>query len=125
MTDSIVLEGLAFFGRHGVHAAEQELGQPFIIDLTLIRPLQAAGLSDDLSQTVNYGAVYATVKGIVEGPPCRLIETVAERIAGALLEQYAFEAVRVCVSKPHAPIPWALFSRVAVVIERQAEHRSS
>ncbi|MCL4540824.1 MAG: dihydroneopterin aldolase [Chloroflexi bacterium] len=121
MTDSIVLEGLTFFGRHGVRAAEQDLGQPFIVDLTLVRPLQAAGLSDDLTRTVDYGAVYATVKSIVEGPPCRLIETVAERIAGTLLEQYPVEAVRVCVSKPHAPIPGAVFSRVAVIVERQAK----
>jgi len=35
MADYIRLKGLEFYGYHGVMEAEKELGQRFIIDLTL------------------------------------------------------------------------------------------
>ena len=45
--DRIVLEGMVFYGYHGVSPAEQELGQRFVVDLEAHRDLRAAGLSDD------------------------------------------------------------------------------
>ena len=66
--DKILLEGMIFYGRHGTLPAERELGQPFIIDLELRLNLQAAGLSDDLRQTVDYSEVHRQARKIVEGP---------------------------------------------------------
>jgi 7,8-dihydroneopterin aldolase/epimerase/oxygenase len=116
--DSIQLEGLVFYGYHGVQPAEAELGQPFVVDLALMLPLRPAGLSDDLRQTVDYGDVYHTVKQVVEGERCHLLEAVAERVAAALLARYPLRAVQVRVNKPQAPIKGATFSRIAVQITR-------
>jgi 7,8-dihydroneopterin aldolase/epimerase/oxygenase len=66
-SDCILLEGLTFYGYHGVKEAEAELGQPFLVDLTLWLPLRAAGTSDDLSRTVDYSDVYRTAQAVVEG----------------------------------------------------------
>lgn len=117
-SDCILLEGLTFYGYHGVKDAEAELGQPFVVDLTLWLPLQAAALSDDLDRTVDYGDVYRTVQGVVEGERCRLLEAVAERVAAAVLARYPVERVRVRLNKPQAPLRGAVFSRVAVEITR-------
>jgi dihydroneopterin aldolase len=116
--DKILLEGMVFYGYHGVRQAEKELGQRFVVDLTVWRDLAAAGWSDDLTQTTSYSALYRLVESIVTGPACNLIETVAERIATAVLAQFPLDAVRVRVRKPEAPLP-GVFASAAVEITRR------
>src|SRR5215207_11177505 len=87
--DRILLKGMVFHGRHGTLPAERELGQPFIVDIEVYLDLRPAGLSDDLTQTVDYSEVHRQAKEIVEGPPVNLTETVAEMIAGKVLESHA------------------------------------
>ena len=55
--DRISVEGLRVFGRHGVREHEQRDGQEFIIDAVLWLDTRAAAANDDLSLTVDYGAV--------------------------------------------------------------------
>ena len=117
--DRITVTGIQCYGYHGVLAAERELGHRFLVDVALSLDLQRAAVSDDLSDTVDYGLVCRTVRGVVEGEPCRLIETVAERIAAAVLDAYPVEAVVVRVSKPSVPIPDAFFREAAVEITRK------
>ena len=81
MNDIIFLNGMRFYGYHGVLAAENDIGQIFVVDITLKVDLSYAGQSDDVKDTVNYGEVYKDVKSIVEGPRSCLIEHLAERIA--------------------------------------------
>ena len=120
--DRILLEGMVFHGRHGTLPAERELGQPFVVDLELRLNLRPAGLSDDLEQTVDYGEVHRRAKEIVEGPPVNLTETVAERIAAAVLEEHPpVEAVRVKVAKPHVGLGDTVLAGSAVEISRRRE----
>lgn len=99
--DRIMLEGMTFVGFHGTRPEERTLGQRFVVDVELQLSLRAAGLADDLSRTVDYSAVYRQVRAIVEGVPVALTETVAERIAGAILAEHALvQAVLVRVRKP-------------------------
>jgi dihydroneopterin aldolase len=117
--DKILLEGMIFYGRHGTLPAERELGQPFIVDIELRLDLQSAGLSDDLTQTVDYSEVHRQARKIVEGSPVHLTETVAEKIAGAVLEDHpAVEAVRVKVAKPHVRLDDTVLTGSAVEIVR-------
>jgi 7,8-dihydroneopterin aldolase/epimerase/oxygenase len=118
--DRIELIGMEFYGFHGVFAEEQALGQRFTVDAILTYPLQDAGKSDSLDLTVNYADVYARVKEIVEGPPKKLLESVAESIADALFEQFPVHAVEIRVVKEHPPIP-GVIRQVAVRIQRQRE----
>jgi dihydroneopterin aldolase len=120
--DRILLEGMVFHGRHGTLPAERELGQPFVVDVELRLNLRPAGLSDDLAQTVDYGEVHRRAKEIVEGPPVNLTETVAERIAAAVLEEHpAVEGVRVKVAKPHVGLGDTVLAGSAVEISRRRE----
>jgi len=120
--DRILLEGMVFHGRHGTLPAERELGQPFVVDVELCLDLRPAGLSDDLARTVDYGEVHRRAREIVEGPPVNLTETIAERIAAAVLEDHAaVEAVRVKVAKPHVRLGDTVLAGSAVEILRRRE----
>jgi dihydroneopterin aldolase len=116
--DRILMRGLAFYGYHGVMPEENRLGQRFIVDVDMHVPLSEAGRADDLTRTVDYGAVLAEVREIVEGPPFKLIEAVAERIAATILARYAVDAVRVRVRKPDVPLA-ATLEYVGVEIMRR------
>lgn len=117
MTDQIAITGIRATGYHGVYEHERRDGQEFIADVVLSLSLRAAAASDDVAETVHYGEVAEKVAAILAGDPVDLIETVAERIAAAVLGWPLVEAVRVTVHKPAAPIP-VPFDDVAVTVER-------
>ncbi|RAV09668.1 dihydroneopterin aldolase [Paenibacillus contaminans] len=117
--DKIVLTRMEFFGYHGVFAEENKLGQRYYVDVELFLPLEAAGINDDLEQTVNYADVFEIVKSIVEGKPFKLIEAVAERVASTLLQTYtSINEITVRVIKPHPPFA-VIFEGVTVEIHRK------
>lgn len=119
VTDEILLEGMRFYGYHGVHPEEQRLGQRFVVDVTLAVNLQRAGERDDLDATVSYSAAYGEIRRVIEGEPRRLIEAVAEEIAAAMLRlDERVQRVQVRVAKPEAPVKGAILDTVAVRITR-------
>lgn len=116
--DRIELRGLRVRGRHGVFDHEKRDGQEFVVDLVVHADLSAAAASDDLADTLDYGALAQRVAAVVDGPPHDLIESVAGAVADAVLA--ADERVReveVTLHKPSAPIPLT-FDDVAVVLRR-------
>ncbi|WP_018024861.1 dihydroneopterin aldolase [Corynebacterium ulceribovis] len=118
MADRIELTGLKVFGHHGVFGFEKRDGQEFIIDVCLWLDSAAAAASDDLADTIDYGALADTVVAIVSGPPRNLIEAVAGEIADTVMaDNQQLHAVEVTVHKPSAPIKHA-FDDVAVVARR-------
>ena len=117
MRDRIVLRGLRARGRHGALPAERDLGQVFLVDLELGVDTRAAAAADDLSRTVDYGAVATRVSEVVGGEAFDLIETLAQRIADTCLADPLVADVQVTVHKPHAPIP-VPFEDVSVSISR-------
>ncbi|WP_029144944.1 dihydroneopterin aldolase [Microbacterium luticocti] len=118
--DEISLHGLRAFGYHGVYPHERREGQIFVVDLTLQADLRPAAASDDVADTVHYGDVAEAVTAIVTGEPVDLIETLAARIAHAVLAFAGVQAVTVTVHKPDAPIT-VPFDDVTVTIHRTRE----
>ncbi len=117
--DWIKLEGMVFYGLHGVDPAEKALGQRFTVDVALQRNLRRPGRSDDLHDTVNYAQVYRIVKQVMEGPSKNLIEALAEEIAQRIAESCAgIETIRVRVRKPEVPIKGSVLAAATVEIER-------
>ena len=118
--DKIRLNDMVFYGYHGVLPEEQRLGQRFVVSIELRLDLHAAGASDVLSKTANYSEAYGIAPDIVTGPPCKLIEAVAERIAGAVLERFpAVESALISIRKPEVPIAGSVLGSAEVVIERE------
>ncbi|MBV9468113.1 MAG: dihydroneopterin aldolase, partial [Abitibacteriaceae bacterium] len=103
--DRILLNGLAFFGYHGCHPSERELGQKFIVDIELECDLTAAGESDDLQDTIDYMSIYNAAREVIEGEPAQLLESLAQRIADFALRDERVESAWVRIRKPHIALP--------------------
>jgi 7,8-dihydroneopterin aldolase/epimerase/oxygenase len=117
MAGTITLTGLRARGYHGVYGFERQQGQEFVVDVTLELDLAPAARSDDVSDTVHYGELAEALVKIVAGEPVNLIETLADRLAGACLADQRVTAATVTVHKPGAPIPHE-FADVAVTLRR-------
>jgi dihydroneopterin aldolase len=119
-SDLIRLRGLEVFAHHGVLAEERQIGQRFVVDVDLSVDLAAAGKSDDLGQTVDYGALTERVQAVVAGERWNLIERVAQRVAEIAFEFDGVASVTVTVHKPEAPIS-ADFADISVRITRHRD----
>jgi 7,8-dihydroneopterin aldolase/epimerase/oxygenase len=115
--DEIKLTGLRASAFHGVLEHERANGQLFLLDVTVRLPLERAGRSDDLGDTIHYGELAEQIVGAVQSDPVDLIETVAERVADVVLAHPLAHSVVVTVHKPNAPIA-VPFDDVSVTIER-------
>ncbi len=104
MTDRIELRGLRVLGHHGVLAGEQDMAQPFEIDLDVEADLGVAAHDDDLAETVDYSLVVEKVTEIVRQRRYRLLEALAGAIATAVLETPAVQAVTVTIRKLRPPV---------------------
>lgn len=118
MADRIDVSGIEVFAHHGVFPDEREHGQVFLVDLGLDVDLTAAGASDDLEATVDYGILTQRVHDVVAGERHDLIERVAQRVADVVLDEPRVASVTVTVHKPHAPVPVTV-SDVSVTITRR------
>lgn len=122
--DQIRLTGVRAVGKHGVLDFEHERAQTFVVDATLFLDLAPAGHSDDLHDTVDYGAIAKGIVAIIEGDHVDLIEKLADRIASMILEYPAVARTQVTVHKPSAPIV-VPFDDVSVTVERSRETASA
>lgn len=119
--DKITLNKLSFYGYHGLFQEEKKLGQRFVVDIELFTPLQTAGTTDNMHDSIDYGKAYDTIKGVVEGGAKNLIEAVAEGIASALFKKFpSLNACSVKVIKPDPPIH-GHYESVAVQIYRERD----
>lgn len=116
--DRITITGIRGIGHHGVFDHERINGQEFTVDVTLTVDTHRAAASDDLAETVDYGAVADAVYSHIVGEPLSLIETLADRMAHTCLGFDGVLGVVVTVHKPQAPIAVA-FSDVTVTVERE------
>lgn len=114
----IHVDGLRVMCHVGVPDAERAQAQPLEIDLSLDVDLTAAAESDDVVDTVDYGAVAMAVADAVTAAPIALLERVAA-VAGdaALGVDPRSRRVVVSVRKLRPPVPVDVAS-TAVTLER-------
>ena len=120
-SDRIILEGMQFYGYHGVNPEERSLGQPFQVDVEAEIDLSVAGTSDNLEDTVNYAHLYRVVREVMNQERKYLLEAVAEEIARRALAAFPLSALRVRVKKTRPPIKGAVLSGAAVEIYRSRD----
>ena len=118
MPDRIILEGMQFYGYHGVNPEERTLGQRYVVDLAADLDLSRAGQSDRLEDTVSYSHIYRTVRVVMEGEPRNLLESAAQAIADRVLAEFPIDAVTVKVRKPNPPVRGSSIEQAAVRIRR-------
>ena len=86
----------------GVYDWEKTIQQRLLLDLELVTDIRNAAQQDDIRQTLDYAVIAQRVIALITAQPLELIETVAERVAQLLLNEFATTQVKVSVQKPGA-----------------------
>ncbi len=103
-SDRIELRGLTALGVCGALPEEQDRAQPLEVDLDIEADLTTAGESDDLDETVDYGAVCELVERVITTERFGLLERLAARIAELILSDDRVLGVTVTVRKLRPPV---------------------
>ena len=119
LEEKIVLKGITVFGYYGVSPVEREIGQKLELDIEFHHDFTKACATDSLEDTVNYERVYMKVMETVENNRFKLLETLADAICRAVLDNFPVTRVKTTIKKLTLPFPNNM-SHVEVVAERSA-----
>jgi dihydroneopterin aldolase len=114
--DAILIRDLRVDALIGIHRRERHVKQTLSIDLEIGVPGTAVFASDKVADTIDYEQVALRIGELAASGHFRLVETVADRIAGLLVKDFGAPWVKVSVSKIGI-LPNAKF--VGVTIERR------
>lgn len=115
--DSINVRELRVKSHIGATEAERARPQLLLVNLEIAVDLRAAGTSDDLADTVDYGKVVAEVEQLISESRCALLEHLAENIAAHIADIPGVNGVTVEVAKDAPPLDQEV-GCVGVRIER-------
>ena len=101
-SDTIFLHELRVETTIGIWEWERKIRQIVSIDLEMGADIKSAAEKDAVDSTLNYKAVAKRVRQFVSESEYQLVETLAERIAGLVLEEFAIPWIQVRVSKLRA-----------------------
>ena len=119
MADQIELRGLRVMAYCGILPEEVERRQPFEIDVDVECDLRAAGDSDDLDNTIDYGGLVEAIEALAVNNRYGLLERFASDVAAAVLAPELATAATVTIRKLRPPVPQDLASS-GVTIRRSA-----
>ena len=101
----IEIVGLSLYTHHGVTAAEREIGQRLVLDVTFDVGEPDALVTDRVEDTVDYGRVCEVAALVATQRSDKTLERLCAAIADRLLKDFDAQAVSVKASKPEPPIP--------------------
>lgn len=117
--DRILLSGIEVYAYGGVTEEERRIGQRYRLDLELSLDLAEAGRTDDLRATVSYAEVHAAAIVAMRERPFNLIESAADRVAGAVLAGFPVSQVTVRLAKLLPPIDGVVASAAVEITRRR------
>src|SRR5260370_29945709 len=97
--DRVFLGGLTAECIIGFIEWERRVRQTVVIDLELPVDCRRAAATDDVGDTVDYKKVAKRVLAFIEASEFKLVETLAQRLALLILEEFAIEWVRLSINK--------------------------
>ena len=113
--DSIFLEQVKLKVKLGVPAWERVLPQTILLDISMDYDLAAAGKSDAIADTIDYGEVIGRLNDSLQASQFQLVEAIAEHVCQLILKEFGAKRVTVKVAKP-CILPGV--KALGVVIER-------
>ena len=102
MSDKILVHNIPLSARVGCLEHERLDPQQIFIDIELTLDIRKASASDSIDDATNYVDIRNAAAEVVADRPYHLIETIAEKTAAKLLEEFSAEEVLVRVKKPYA-----------------------
>ena len=119
MPDTILIEGLEFYGYHGVPDEEQAIGHRYGVSVRLTVDTRSAAASDNVKDTTNYSKVARALVEIGTTTQCRLLERLAAEMVEEIFARFEqVQAVNLCLRKLLPPMN-VIVSAVGVEITRQ------
>jgi dihydroneopterin aldolase len=100
--DKIFLDELKIDTIIGIWDWERKIRQTVIIDLEMSADIAKAAATDSVEDTLNYKSVAKRIQEFVGNSSFQLVETLAERIAGIIRDEFGVAWVMVRVHKPGA-----------------------
>jgi dihydroneopterin aldolase len=97
--DAILIRDLRVEALIGIHKRERHVAQTVSIDLDIGLPGTDVFQSDKVADTIDYEQVALGIKALAASGRFRLVETLAERIARQLLDEFGAPWVKVSVAK--------------------------
>lgn len=116
--DRVFIQDLRIETVIGIFGWEREIKQAVSLDLEMAFDIRQAAQSDAIEDTLDYKAVSKRLIHFVESSEFQLVETLAERCAAIVLEEFPVTWLRLKLSKPGAVRG---SSAVGVIIERERE----
>jgi 7,8-dihydroneopterin aldolase/epimerase/oxygenase len=113
--DTIFISELKVKTKLGVPEWERMTPQTIILDIEIGYDLSAAGKSDAIADTIDYGAVVARIQATLKEHSFQLVEALAEHICQLILKEFGALRVKIKVAKP-AILPG--LKALGVMIER-------
>ncbi len=113
--DTVFIQGLRIETIIGIYDWERRVRQPVVLDIEMGFDNTRPAATDAIDDTLNYKAVSKRLIAFVEGSSFQLVETLAERCASIIREEFGVAWVRLKLAKPGA-VRGA--KAVGVVIER-------
>ena len=117
--DIIYLNDLRIDTVIGIYDWERRTKQTVIFDIEMAADVRKAAQSDSIDDTVSYKAVAKRLISYVGAAEFELIETLAERVAGILLDEFKVPWCRLRLNKRGAVRG---VRDVGIVIERGSRH---
>ena len=121
--DHIYVNGLRLMALVGVLPHERDSMQPLQIDVDLEVDLSEAGVTDNLADTANYGAISEAIADVVRTSSDTLLERLAARIADRVLHFDHVEVANVLVTKLRPPVPEDLVSSAVRIVRSRVDMR--
>jgi len=97
--DAILIRDLRVEALIGIHKRERHVTQTVSIDLDIGLPGTTVFKSDKVADTIDYEQVSLKIKALAASGHFRLVETLAERIARLLLEDFGAPWAKISVAK--------------------------
>ena len=113
--DKVFIEGLEIEALIGIYDWERRIRQTLVFDLEMGFDNRRPAASDNIEHTLNYKAVSKRLIEFVAASDFGLVETLAERCAAIVLDEFDVQWLRLKLSKPGA-VRGA--RAVGVIIER-------
>ena len=113
--DTIFIHGLQCECVIGVWPWEKKINQTLVLDIDLATDIRPAAASDDLADTLDYKKISDRVMEYARDNPFDLIETLIERLAGLIMEEFSVPWVRIKLDKGGVV---KRVNHVGVIIER-------
>lgn len=104
MPDTLLIEDVRFWARHGLSKEEQSVGAWFSVDTELALDLRPAAVSDDVAATVDYGVLMQRIVEVGTKNRVNLLERLAGLLSEMILREFPASEVRVRVRKLTPPV---------------------